>query len=206
MTELNTEVGSTRHPYRPVFENKILGRNLEGARGNLGRLPAHLFGRLEHRVATDHCRTACKRPDAVTHATGVARGDLHLVHRDTKLVRNDLGEHGLVTLALRRESQGDRDRAVREDLHGCALVGADSRALDVVADADAHQPALLDGLALLGSGLVVTECLEEHVEPSFVLARVVDGRSPVLEGHADVVGKFVGADEVAPAHLGGVDL
>src|SRR6185436_1426061 len=103
----------------------------------------------------DQCRGARVRGDAArkradTHGNrrGIAERHDDVVERDTKLIGNDLREHGGMALPLRRSTGADVDLAVLEHAHGDAFERTEARALDIGADADADVAALLARLFL----------------------------------------------------------
>ncbi len=99
-------------------------------------------------VAGHDRRARREGADRVLQPPRVAGDDLDVLEGDAELVGDDLGEDGLVALALGAEPGGDLDLAGRFDEDVAALVGADAGALDVGRQADAEHPALGRGLLL----------------------------------------------------------
>src|SRR5205823_13346681 len=110
----------------------------------------------------------------------------------------DLREAGLGALAVGRDAGGDGHGAARRDAHRRAVpAGAGELAVD--AEAEADQPARAPRLRLLGPESGVVDPPQRLVERALVVAAVVAHASRPL------VGEGVGGDEVAAAHLGGVE-
>ena len=105
-------------------------------------------------------------------------------------VADDLGHRRLGALAVRRRAGVDHHLAGRLDAHRRALPRAEAADLDVGADADPDDPALVAGLLLLLAELRVPRDLQRLVERLDVLAGVVVGAERRL------VRELVGRDEV----------
>ena len=123
------------------------------------------------------------------------RQDLDVLGVDAEGVGDDLRADGLVPLALRRRRHPDRDPAERGDADRRAfrvprlgqrrgalvrrlrerdVAHVRDRGLDGAGDADAEQPPVGPGGALLLAPLVVADKLERVVEAALVVARVVE--------------------------------
>src|SRR5439155_24785228 len=128
---------------------------------------------------------------------GVAVADDDLVEVHAELFSDDLGERGLVSLAVGRGAGEGGDGPARLHPDQSALEGPEAAHLDVAGHADAEQPAVapFEALALLGAQGIVAGDLERARERPIVLAAVV-----VLPRRRRV-GEGVGRDEVLPADL-----
>src|SRR5262249_9076732 len=105
----------------------VLGRRLEQVGGDplalfFDLVEVHLDG-----GATDGRRAAPVRPHAEGNRVGVAVDDLDLLHGNAEVVGDQLGERGLVTLAVRVRSRVDRHHAGRVDTNLARLVKPGSR-------------------------------------------------------------------------------
>src|SRR2546430_7030941 len=100
--------------------------------------------------------------------------------------------------------RSDHDAAVEVELDGGALEGADRGALHVARDPDpaVHAPGAQPRLCRAEP--VVPGGGERPFERRREVAGVVDERIAVTVGHAEVVGKLVGTDVVAPPDLSGI--
>ncbi len=129
---------------------------------------------------------------------------MDVVHPHPQDLRHDLGEGGLVALALRRQPDRDVDPAGRLHLDVRTLVGADAGAFDVAADADADLAPMRARLVAVRLELLPPDQRLELGQRRGVVAGVVDQRSAVLERHLVVVGHLLGGDEVDRAYVGAV--
>ncbi len=143
-------------------------------------------------------------PHRVAEPPGVAGDDVDVLHRHAQLGRDDLGERGLVALALAGQAGRHVDAPVGLDLDVAALVRPDARALDVAGQADPDAAALRGGLGLAAGEVVPADEVGDHPQRRGEVAAVVDRGPPVLEGQAQVVGHLLGLDDVAAADLGPV--
>ena len=122
----------------------------------------------------------------------------HLV-RDAELVGDELGEGGLVPLAVGGRAREHGDAPVVGHHHVGDLLVLEAADLHVRGRADADQPALPARRLLLAAERLVPCRLERVVQRPGVVAAVVD----VAED--GVVREAVGGDEVPAAHLGRVE-
>ncbi len=181
------------------------GRHSEDVGGHPQGLGLGRPGRQRHRRAGHHRGPRRESADGITEAAGVAGGHPDPFDRHAELVRGDLGEHRLVPLTLGGQPDRHLDGAVGLHLDVRALVGPGAGALDVAAETDAEQTALVPGLRPFGVEGVPADQLLEHHQLVRVVAGVVDQRAAVLEDQPLVVGELVGLDEVGRPHRGAVE-
>jgi hypothetical protein len=91
-----------------------------------------------------------------------------------------------------------------ESDHG-ALERADARALHVRGDAHTAIHFLPPERRLLAANRLVAGSFKRRLKGGVEVPAVMDKRVPVPIEQRDVVRHLVGANEVAPAHLGGID-
>ncbi len=89
-----------------------------------------------------------KAPTPLGDGAGIADRHHDVLDAAADLFGDDLRQRGAGALALIGGAGGDCDLAARQDPHGDALERAEPGAFDVIADADADQPALLERRAL----------------------------------------------------------
>ena len=169
-----------------------------------------LVGRPHDRLAADRQRARAVGVLAEGAGRGVAVHDLDLIRRDPEPVGDDLGEAGLVALAVRRRAGVGGHRAGRVDAHDrrlevAALHAPDGRAeharrrqaadLHVGGEAEAAVDATLAQLGLLAPERLHVHVREQLVERALVVAGVVDHPVHQLGREA------VGGDEVLPPQL-----
>ena len=141
---------------------------------------------------------------------GVAFLHVDVVCRDAQLLRDDLGEGGLVALPLglhpelqhrlagRMDAQlGGVEHAQAGDVVLLALAGSDH--LRETGDADSHQLTACALLRLLAAQLVISDLLQCQSQCARIVTAVV------LPAGGGVVREGLGSDEVPQAQLGGVD-
>ncbi len=127
-----------------------------------------------------------------------------------QLLGHDLGERGLVALALALHAEledrlarrvhaqlGRVDHLQSGDVVGLGRTGP--HGLGEMSDADPDEPAFFAGRQLLGSQLLVADLVERLAQGGRVVTRVVH------ESGGRLVGELLGLDEVPEAHLGRVD-
>ena len=197
--------GCTLHVHCAVLQLEIGLRHLHHLGGDLPDLGSALDGSQMRRVAGVDRRARGERAHAERDASRVARDHRHVVDLDAELICDDLGERGLVALALRRGARRQRDLAGGGDAHRRTLVRPEPRALDGIGEADADVAALLQGGGLPCGEVRIAGCLEREPLAFRVVAAVVRDRPAVAEDDADFVGELLGLDEVAAAHLGPVE-
>ena len=197
--------GNPGHERPAVLDADVLRRALQELGGNLLRPRADLARGAGDRRAGVRRDAAPARAHADGEELRVARHDVDVVQAHAELRRADLGEGGLVALALRGHPDGHEDLAARVDAHLRALVGPDAGALDVAGDAEPDPPGrpVLRGPA--GAELRVAEELERALEAGGEVPGVVGDRDPVLVGDARPVGHLARLHQVAPADLDGVE-
>src|SRR5207253_2995726 len=122
-----------------------------------------------------------------------------------ELTRGDLRQRRGVRLPLRGDTDQDVDLPARIDANRGALEGAEARALRVAGNADTDRPRRTDGRHLPLAPVVVAERAQHALERRRIIAWVVRHRDAVLVGEAGTVGHFRGADEIAAAHVGGIE-
>src|SRR5262249_43309873 len=129
-----------------------------------------------------------ERTDAAGHAVGVAHDDAHALERNAQPLGDDLGERGLVALALRLSTDGYLDDAVGQHADLGELLGHPARALDVGADAEPAQPSTARGVAAPLRDAAHVPQRHRLVEPRPVVAGVVQrsGGAAIREGAHEV--------------------
>ena len=110
---------------------------------------------------------------------GVASHHDDALGRHAKLGRTNLGERGLVRLALGGDSDEELDGPVGVDPDVGALERTDPRAFDVRREAEPDRPAAPSPLLLLLAPSVVIQTLEDAVEGRRIIRRVVDDRHTI---------------------------
>ena len=131
-------------------EHHVLGVGLQRVGGELlGAVDEDLRG-LAGGGAADLGRLGAVGAGAARHPVGVAGQHLDLVQVDAGALGHDLGERGLVALAVGEGPGADDRAAVLGDLDGAELALADAVGdLDVDGDADAEQHMRTVGAPLL---------------------------------------------------------
>ncbi len=153
--------------------------------GDLLRLLPELAGDHRRGGTGDRCRPGGIGSQPVGGVVGVTLDHLDVGGRYAQLLGDDLGESGLVTLALGADPEledglpGGMDPQLRrvehaepEDVVVVAVTG--SHHLGEGGDADADQSALLPGPLLLLLDLVVPDHLHGKLQGRLVVAGVVD--------------------------------
>ena len=157
----------------------------------------------------DRARARAVGAHAELHLVGVAVHDADIVDRDAEPFGDDLGERGLVTLAVLVTAGEDFDRAGRIDPHlgqfpepDAAAERADRLArrnpagLDIGRDADAAQLVMAGGFALALAEAVVVGDLQRLLQRGVIVAGIV------VHDHGRLVRKCL--DEVLLAQIGGI--
>ena len=189
---------------------QVVGADLQQVGGQLLGLVADLAGGHGGGGAGGGGAAAGVGAETVGRGVGVAVLDDDVVHRQSQLVGDDLGEGRLVALPLGLDADADDGRAGgvdanlgavehldAEDVEGVGGAGADD--LGEGGDADAHQLAALALLLLLAQQILVADLVERLLQGGGVVAAVV------LPAGRRLVGELLGLDEVLEAQLGGVD-
>ena len=140
LAQAHALAGHALHVHAALGEHDVLGRALEELGADEARLVRHLRGGALHRGAAHRGHAARDRAHAVADQAGVAAHDHHRLERHRQLVGRDLGQRGLVPLALGADAQVHEHGAVRIHADVRALEGADAGALDVGAEAEADGP------------------------------------------------------------------
>ena len=197
------------HEKMPSLKSTVSGGNLQHEARDLLGLGDHLVGGVEDRRHADRARARAVGAHAELHLVGIAVHDGDLLDGDAELLRHELGEGGLVALAVAVRAGEHLDRAGRIDAHFRGLPQADAGAeradrgarrdaagLDVGGEADAALHALLGALRLAGGEARVVGKLQRLAHGGVVVAGIV--------GHDD--GRLVRerGDEVLAAELGRV--
>ena len=189
----------------PLLEPQIVHARLEEVLGDPERLHPHCGSGVPHRRPGDRPASARVGPDAEADEIGVPVDDDHVVELDGQLVRGDLGEDGVVSLAARARSRQHDDLARRIDAHRPAFVWAERRLLDVAGDADAEIATLGSRSSLLLSERVVADQRESAAERKRVVAGVVDDLTGEDIPDTEVERQLLGHQHVAPPNLGWVE-
>ena len=135
--------------------------------------------------------------------------DLHLADIDTELVGDDLGEGGVMPLAVAVRSGHHIDGAGGVDPHGGGFIQTDTRAertchrrrgdaagLDIARQADAAVFATLGGLGTAGLEALVVDHLQRLVQRCLIVTNVI------LQRHWCLVREGILGDEVDPTEFG----
>ena len=186
---------------RVEVQHHVLGIGLKRVGGELLGAIDEDLRRLPGRGASDLGRFGAVGSGAARHPVGVAGQHLDLVQVDAGALGHDLGERGLVALAVGEGAGADEGSAVLGDLDGAELALRDAVGdLDVDGDPDPQQRvgAVGAALLLLAAQFRVAGLLERALQRAPIVADVV-GRA-----HGGLDGEFLVGDEVAPAQLGRV--
>src|SRR5262249_39052075 len=146
-----------------------------------------------------HGAAAAERPDSLRRAVRIAVAHRHRLGRHAELVRDDLGECGLVALAVSARARDGEDRAGRLHANLPALP-AEARRLDVRPDAAADRLAAGAPRRLRAPEPGVVGDREGAIEEVRVVAGVVDLAGRGLEREARL------GDQIATAQLDRIDL
>ncbi len=139
-------------------------------------------------------------------AVGVAQFHPHRGGIDSQVLGHDPGVDGGVALALRRGAHLHQDLPVRSHPHPGRLVGADPGVLHVGGHPDPAAPAPGGRLPATVLEAIPVGPGQGQAEALVVVAAVVDHPPPPGELDGDLVGEPVAGDEVAPSHLGPVEV
>ncbi len=186
------------------FEVVLVG--LEQVRRELAGLRLDLARRDRGGRAGDRGAARGVRAEAVGRGVRVAVLDLDVRDREAELLGDDLGERGLVALALRLDADPGQHLAGRMDPDLARVEHLDAEDVEVVrrpgpddlgeaADADAHELAAGALLELLLPEAVVVDHVEGLLERGRVVARVV------LPAGRRLVRELLRLDEVLHAEL-----
>src|SRR5439155_2258422 len=115
-------------------------RHLEKLRGEPSRLLDHLTACPPDRRPAELERPGPERPVAARNQGRIRVDHTHALERDTEQPRGDLGERGLVSLAVRGRTHPHGHVSTWIHLDGAELLSRAGRTLDVRADADAELP------------------------------------------------------------------
>jgi hypothetical protein len=157
-----------------------------------------------HGGAAHRGHAARDRAHAVADQAGVAAQDHHGCERHRQLVGRDLGQRGLVSLALGADAQVHEHGAIRIHADVGSLEGPEPGALDVGAETEPDGPRAPPARRLLGPPAGVIERQKEPLEGGRVVRRIVGDRRPVAVGKAGRARHLVGPDQVSPPQLGRV--
>ncbi len=184
---------------------QILRARLEedGRRGD--QLASHQLRRFRDGVARHHHAPAREGADAEGNRRRVPAHDGDVGGRDAKRISDDLRIDRLVSLALRAGARRHQHLAGRVEPDHGAFVGTDAGALHVGGDAHAaiHSPA--SKRRLLIADRPVAQGFKRRLKGGVEVPAIIDKWIAVPVEHPDVVRHLVHRDEVAPAHVGGID-
>ena len=144
--------------------SKTMSSSLTSSRAAaiLARLLLHLSHRQQHGRAADRSPAAAERADSLGGDGGVAGLDDHVFHRDAELIRHDLREGRLLTLAVGRDAGRDHHGAGRLHQRRAAVpTGTGQFAVDRHAKPD--QSSLGARRGLLGPHRVVVDAFHASV-------------------------------------------
>src|SRR2546428_2511185 len=178
---------------------QILRRRLEVVGGDRERLFANLGGGVGGRGAGEHADPAGERADAIRDARGVARNDGDLLERHREPVGDDLGQRGLVRLALARRAGEHEHPTDRVDANPDAFVRPEARVLDEERQAQADRTAFGPRPLALHREAVGAHGFGDAPQAFGIVPAVVAARAVVAGNQADVVRELVGLDQVARA-------
>ena len=178
----------------PIDRHHVVRPGLQEARGEPPRLFSHVARRERQRRPAESDAPAPERADALRRAERVAVADGHRLRRDTELVGDDLGERGLVPLAMRARA--------RDGEHGTGLLDSDQPTLppeagrlDVDGDADADDLTPFAPHRLRAPETCVVGRGQRAVQEPGVVTGVIDLPRRGLEG------KAIAGNQVAPPQL-----
>ncbi len=117
-----------------LFQRQRVGRGLQHRRGEIEDVPLQRLAGLQRGFAAH--RHAARRPGAAAIGSGgaVAGDDVDIVHADSELVADDLGDAGQRPLPLVGNTGHHADDAGRFQLDGAAVLGGDAGARRAVID------------------------------------------------------------------------
>ena len=175
----------------------------DGRRGH--QLAPHHLRSLRDGIARHHHAAAGEGTDAEGNRRRVATHDGDVAGRHAQRIGHDLRVGRLVSLALRAGAREDEHlpRRVEPD-HG-ALEGADAGPLHVRGDADPSKHSATPKRRLVTADRPVTRSFKRRLKGGVEVPAIIDKWIAVTVEHSDVVRHLVCPDEVAPAHLGGID-
>src|SRR5262249_36964440 len=130
-------------------------RDPERTRRERYDLHPHVFAGDHRRIPGVDGLPAGERTDPLTDRIGVAGCHHDIRDPAANAVSDDLREHRVRTLALRRGAAGDAHPATRQDAHGDPLERAEPGAFHVVRDADTDIAPLRTGALLASTEAVV---------------------------------------------------
>jgi hypothetical protein len=122
-------------------------------------------------------------------------------------IGGDLGEDGLVPLALRAGTSGDIDCAGGINAHGRALEWSGARAFNIAADAEAEKAPLAPSLCLLEpEGGEATERIDRLAQRSGIVAAVINDGHAVAIDEANRIGNLLRRDHVPKPHFHRIEI
>lgn len=195
--------GNTGHVQAAFAYHDVVRAGLKLLCSQLLGLGQHLFAGLEHRAARGLKRAGTQGARASGNLRGVRLDEPDVLHGHAQEIADDHRERRLVALAVGTGAHPDLGGAVAQHVHPAVLGVQAQRSgdLHVGRHADAQQLGVAGAPpgGLLGPQIAIAGSFQRGVQRLLVLAGVVVGTG---DGG---VGELVGADEVAPADLGGVD-
>ena len=182
----------------------VLRRALEQLGCDEPRLVRDLSRSPGHRGPRDRGHTACDRAHPEPDAVGVAATDDDVLDRQPELIGADLGQRGLVRLALGADADVHVHDACGIHRDVGAFERAEARALHVCAHADPDgacgRPAATRGL--LAAPARVVEPREQRVERGDVVRRIVDDAGAVAIRQAGGERHLLAPDQIPAPQLG----
>ena len=202
-------VGGAANEEVTIFVLDVRFGGLQQVGGQGDCLGLDLAGAQGQRAAADHRGAAAVGAPAHGRGVGVAVDNLHVVHGDAQLIGHNLGEGGLLALAVGRRANEDVDLAGGVEAHRGALPQAAAetdgaghlggpKAADfaVTGYADAGNNTALAGVGLFVAQLVIVDVFQGYVQGCFVVATVV-GQA---DGHVMAVVEFGNQVQAADSH------
>ena len=169
-------------------------------------LPHDLSG-LKNSVSCHYGTAACESTCTPIELVGITSDNIDLVHRDTKLLGDNLCETGEMTLSLGANSRDNRDTSAAHHLYLRSFVRPDACAFHVCDDADSNVFTFGTQFRLeLVDKLVVTNLFESIIQQRLVIPAVVYKRNKILVNDLVIVRKFIGRDEIPPPDFSAVNI
>ena len=191
--------------HRATFDLEVRFSCLQEMRRNADQLVAHLQRRRMGRRPGKHRLPAVRAAHAGRHGSGISRDDRDVRHVATKLVGDDLREHGLGALSHGGRAGVNQDPARRTDAHGHRFERTAAGSFDEVRKANA------DVATLLACGFLPlrkprpARALQRVLLAAQVVPGVQHGRHTTAVLHAGPVRHFCRGHEIATPHLGAIE-
>src|SRR5262249_28989294 len=145
--DADRRIGARNHK-AAVHELDVGSGRLEHMRGDLLAALDHLGAGFDQRGASVHEALRAARAAAHDQPVAVALDEPDLVERDAELLMQDLRKRGGVTHAEVERAAQDRDAAVGFEYDAAELLRGRRGGLEIAADAEPAQLAVLTALAL----------------------------------------------------------